>query len=69
MDKSRSTQRSNLSNKSTRIEKLIEIDILKNNKYFSDLSGQGDNLARTKPDILRIPLNNKRKKPQTLRLL
>ena len=62
IDKSRSTQRTNLSNKITRIEKPIEIDSLWDNKYFYDFSEQGDDLAGTTPDTLRIPSKNKRKK-------
>ena len=62
MDKSRSTQRTNLSNRSTRIEKPTEINIFKENKDISGLSGQGDDLAGITPDIFRIPSNNKRKK-------
>ena len=62
MDKPRYTQRSNLSNRSTRIEKPTEIDILKENKDISDLSGQGDYLAGITPDIIRIPHKNKRQK-------
>ena len=62
MDKSRSTQRNNLYNRSTRIEKPIEIYILKENKDLSGLSGQGDYLAGITPDTLRIPRKNKRKK-------
>ena len=52
----------NLSKRSTRIEKPTEIDIIKDNKYLSDLSGQGHDLSGTTPYILRIPRNNKRKK-------
>ena len=69
MNKSRSIPGTNLSNKSTRIENPIEIDIVKDKKDLSDLSGQGDDLSGIKPDILCIPRKNKRKKLQTLQLL
>ena len=36
IDKSRYTPRTNLSNKSTRIKKPTQIEILKDNKYVSD---------------------------------
>ena len=47
--KSRSTQRNNLYNRSTRIEKPTEIYILKENKDLSGLSGQGDYLSGVIP--------------------
>ena len=62
VDESRYNQRSNLYNRSTRIEKPTEINIFKENKDISGLSGQGDDLAGITPDIFRIPSNNKRKK-------
>ena len=65
IDKSSSTQRTSLCNRSTRIEKPIEIDIIKDNKHISGLSGQGDDLAGITPYILRIPRKNKRKTPDT----
>ena len=58
IDKSRSTPRTNLSNKSIRIEKTPEIGILKDNENVSVLSIQG---ASVTPDNLRIPHKNKRK--------
>ena len=62
MYKSRSTPRTNLSNKSTRIEIPTVIDIHKDNGNVSLLSEQGDDLASVTPDNLCIPRKNKRKK-------
>ena len=61
MDKSRSTQRNNLYNRSTRIEKPTEIDIFEENKDLYDFSWQGDDLVGITPDILCIPCKKKRK--------
>ena len=59
--------RTNLSNKSTRIENPSEIDIHKENLSVSVLSGHGESLSSVTPDILHIPRKNKRKKtPDTL---
>ena len=44
----------NLSNLSTRIEKTIEIYIVKDNKYLSDFSSHGDDLAGITTDIDRL---------------
>ena len=63
--KSRSIPGNNLSNRSAIIENPTEIYIVRDNKYFSDFSLQGDDLAVITPDILRIPRKNKRKTPDT----
>ena len=62
IDKSRSTRRTNWSNKSNRIENPIEIDILKDSLKDSLLSRQGDDLASVIPENLHIPRKNKRSK-------
>ena len=54
MDKSRSTPRNNLYNKSTRIEKPSEIDIHRENENVSLLSGQGYDLLSVTQDNLLI---------------
>ena len=69
VDKSGSTTRTNLYNISTRIEKPIEIDIVRDNKDISDLSLRRDDLAGIAPYIICILRKNKRKKLQKLRLL
>ena len=61
IDKSRYTIRNNLSNKSTRIEKPTEIDILKDNENVSLLSVQGDDLNILTIDNICITHKNKRK--------
>ena len=67
IDKSRYSQRTNLSNKSTRIEKTSEIDIHRDNLSVSVFYGQGESSSRVTPDIFRIPRKNKRKiTPDTL---
>ena len=73
MDKSRTTQRTdtentvyksgsitrtNISNKSTRIEKPPEINIHRDNLGVSVLSGQGESLSSVSPDILCITRKN-----------
>ena len=62
VNKSRSVSRNILSNKITKIEKPIEIDIFKDNKDISDLSLPVYDLAGITPDILHIPLKNKRRR-------
>ena len=62
VDKSRSVPVTNLSNISTRIEKPIEIDIVKDNTNLSDFYLQGDYLEGITPDILFITRINKIKK-------
>ena len=69
VDKSRSIPGTNLSNKSTRIGKPTEIDIVKDNKDISNLSLLVYYLTCIPPDILCITCKNKRKKLRTLRLL
>ena len=54
-----SISRTILSNKSTRIEKSIEIDIWKNNSSLYVLSGHGWILSSVTPDQQHIPRNNK----------
>ena len=47
--------------------KPTEIDIIRDNKYVSGFSGQGDDLAGITPDNLCIPSKNKiNKTPDTL---
>ena len=60
--KSRPTPRTNLSNKSTKIENPSEIDMHRDNLIVSVLSGQGESLSSATPDNLRIPRKNKGKK-------
>ena len=55
---SRSTKRTNLSNKITTIKTPTEADIVKDNKDFSDFSRQGDDLVDITSDNLRIPHKN-----------
>ena len=62
VDKSSTIPRTNLSNKSTRIENPSEIDIHRDNLILSVLSGHGENLSSVTPDTLRITCKNKRKK-------
>ena len=69
VNKSRSIPRTNLSNKSTRIEKPSEIDIHRDNLSVSVLSGHGEILSSVTPDQQNIPRKNKKVKLQTLRLL
>ena len=61
VDKYRSITGTIISYISTRIEKLIETDIVRDNKYLSDLSMPGDGLAGITPAILCIARNNKRR--------
>ena len=58
IDKSRSTPRTNLLNKITKIEKPSAIFIQRDNLSVSIFSGQGENLASVTPDIIRIPCKN-----------
>ena len=60
--KSRSTPRTNLSNKNIRIGKPSKIDIHRYNENVSLFSGQVDDLASVTPDNISIPCKNKRKK-------
>ena len=53
-------KRINLSNISIRIEKLTEIDMVKDNEYLSGLSLHWDYLASITPYILCIPRKNNR---------
>ena len=62
INKSRYTPRTNLSNKSTRIEKPTEIDIHKDNEKISLLYGKLYYLASVTLYILCIPYKNKIKK-------
>ena len=62
INKSRSNSRTGLSNKSTKIEKPLEIDIINNDLNISVLSGQNESLSSLAPDQQRIPRNNKRNK-------
>ena len=62
MDKSRSTPRTNLSNKSFHIGEPSNIDIDKYNKDVSDLSRQGESCSSVTPDQQFITCNNKIKK-------
>ena len=62
IDKSRSTPRTNLSNKGTKIENPTEIDILKDNENVSLLSEQVHDLESVTPDNVCIPCKNKIKK-------
>ena len=50
INKSRSTPRTNLSNRGTKIEKPSEIDIHRNNLSVSIFYGQGERSARVTPD-------------------
>ena len=59
MDKSRSTPRSNLYNKILHIEKPLEINIYKYNKYVYYSYRQGESLVSVTPDQQRIPCKNK----------
>ena len=69
IDKSWSTPRTNLSNKSTRIEKPSEIDIHGYNENVSLFSEQVDDLANVTPDSICITRKNKERGLQTLQLL
>ena len=62
VDKSKYIPRTNLSNKSTRIEKTSEIDNCKDNLSVSVLSGHGESLSSVTSYQKRIPRKNKRKK-------
>ena len=61
-DKSGSIQVTNISNKSTQIEKSSEIDIQRDNLSVSVINGQGESLAGVIQDQICIPHRNKRKK-------
>ena len=59
IDKSSSTQITNVSNRITIMGKPTEIDIVKDNKYLSNFLVQEDDMAGITPYILRIPRKNK----------
>ena len=61
LNKSRSISSASFSNKSTKIENLIEIDISKDNSSISLLYGHGASVSSESPDKKSIPSKNKRK--------
>ena len=65
IDKSRSISSASLSDISTKIEKLKEIEIRKDNSGLYSMSGHGEKVSSATPDKQRITLKNRRKYSDT----